>query len=493
MENLLIMDKLPASPRNTIRQKYCGKDTAYTLTIAKVQTKKLESESEKLQEFYKFQMEEVCKVVVAMMNRGVRIDNEFKEDMRSQFAEIHQGCIDKLNWLFGEEINLNSTVQVKAAFKDMLGITPIKDRKTKSESFGSEAMLVYLDRYPEYRALLTLFLESKSIKVFLRTFLSMKLSDDGRLRCSYNPAGTKTYRFSSRKGVDDTGGNLANIPSKGKIDLRFSLQDIPNAEDDSEPELDDPTTERLGKIILPNCKKMFIPDEGMIFYDSDYSAIDLHFVVWEADCKFLKKIMKAGDDVYSVLASHYYQRDIKKKDDERQIFKAICHGTNYLGRAPTLAGKAGLSVQRVKQVQDFYFSKCPEIPEWHNKIKNDIMVKRYTENIYGARFWCMNPSERDDPTWLNKIVAAVPQGSAAVTINKAIVAITKGEVLQPKGSNTIEVLLQTHDSASGEFHKDDTGAIERIKKYMEFTIAYDDPLVIPAQIKTSNISYGDCH
>ena len=490
MKNLLTTDKLPASPRNKVRQAYCGKDTCYTLTVAKAQAKKLASEPLKLQEFYRFQMEEVCPVVVTMMNRGVRIDTSFKNEMHQQFTDIHAGCIEKLNWVFNEEINLNSTPQVKRAFKDMLGIVPIKDRKTKAESFGAEAMLVYLDRYPEYRSLLTLFLESKSIKVFLRTFLGMQLSDDGRLRCSYNPAGTKTYRFSSRKGIDGTGGNLANIPSKGKIDLRYSLQDIPELIDeliDEALQMDDPNAERLGKIVLPNCKKMFIPDPDMTFFDADYSAIDLHFVVWESDCKFLKDIIKAGKDVYSILASHYYQRDITKKDDERQIFKSVCHGANYLGKAPTLSAKSGLGVGRVKQVLDWYFNQCPEIPRWHSRIEQDCKTVRHTYNVFGARFWCVNPNERDDGTWLNKMVASVPQSSAAILVNKGIVNLEREE------RGKIQTLLQVHDSIAGQFHKDDTTAPERIKKYMEIEIPYpNDPLIIPAALKTSTNSYGDC-
>jgi len=259
-----------------------------------------------------------------MMNRGVAIDNTFKEAMREQFTEIYNACLEKINYIFDEEVNLNSTPQVRKAFKELLGIEPIKDRKRKTESFNGEAMLVYLERYTEYRALLTLFLETKSIKVFLKTFLSMKLSDDSRLRCSYNHAGTKTYRFSSRKSFDGTGGNLSNIPSKGKIDLRYALEEIDL--DDREDYLAENPIEQFGKTELPNCKKMFIPDRDYIFFDADYSAIDLHFVVWESDCQFLKDIIKAGKDVYSILASYYYEREISKKDKERQIFKAICHG-----------------------------------------------------------------------------------------------------------------------------------------------------------------------
>jgi len=88
--------------------------------------------------------------------------------------------------------------------------------------------------------------------------------------------------------------------------------------------------------------------------------------------------------------------------------------------------------------------------------------------------------------WLNKIVAAIPQSSAAILVNKALTRLERAE----KGK--IQVLMQVHDSLAGQFHKEDTTAIQRIKSYMELTIPYKDPLVIPAEIKTSPISYGNC-
>ena len=157
------------------------------------------------------------------------------------------------------------------------------------------------------------------------------------MRCDYNPAGTKTYRFASRKNVFGNGMNLANVPAKGKIDLRISVQEFMEEEastkaltSDNPPIIevaspDDSFYE--GSLQLPNCKDIFIPDaEDLYFFDADYSAIDLHFVVWESGCEFLKEIIRNGGDVYSFLASEYYQREITKSDEERQTFKAVCHG-----------------------------------------------------------------------------------------------------------------------------------------------------------------------
>jgi DNA polymerase I-like protein with 3'-5' exonuclease and polymerase domains len=472
---------------NFTRWKYNGKDVCYTLEIENILGKLLERSDPKLLNFYHKQQYDVSKNIVKLMNRGVPVDKELKDKMLVQFSELMDGCLEKLRYVFNEpEFNPNSTPQVKAAFKDLLGIKPLVNRKTKAESFGADAMLVYLEEYPEWRAVLTLFLEYKSIKVFVKTFLSAKISSDGNMRCSYNVAGTKTYRLASRKNIDGEGLNLQNVPSKGKIKLHYALQELGQKDEDSEEDVVNDGTEDdgyIGTIELPNCKKMFVPPKDYIFFDADYSAIDLMFVIWESDCKFLKEVVKAGKDVYSMLASEYYGREINKKDWERQIFKAVCHATNYLGRPTTIAAKAGLSVPNVKKVQDFYFRMCPEILAWHRRLENEARTRGYITNVFGARCWAIDTT---DPMWMNKLVAWQPQSSAGILVNTALCLLEEEE----KGK--IQVLMQVHDSLAGIFHKDDTTAVQRIKEYMELTIPYDDPLVIPAAIKTSPISYGDC-
>lgn len=492
---------------NITRWKYNGKDCMYTLTVANLLIRILQRYPEHLKDFYYFQQYKVVPLVVKIMNRGVKVELEQKEMLRVQFEQLLRICEEKLNYVFMEEVNLKSTPQVKRAFKDLLGIKPIVNRKTKTESFGSDAMLVYLEEYPEWRTILTLFLEYKSIGVFTRTFLNAKVDDDGRMRCDYNPAGTKTYRFASRKNVFGNGLNLANVPAKGKIDLRISTQEFIEEESstktltsDSSPIIevaspDDSFYE--GSLQLPNCKDIFIPDaEDLYFFDADYSAIDLHFVVWESGCEFLKQIIRNGGDVYSFLASEYYQREITKSDEERQTFKAVCHGTNYLGKAKTLAAKAGLSIKAVNNIITMYFKKAPEILEWHRYLESFARKNGYIENCFGAR---NEVFDFTDEMWLNKLVAWQPQSSAAILVNKAINRLETTEPLLDT-NYPIVTKLQTHDSISGLHHADDVTAIARIIAYMEMPIAFkanelrskSDTVIIPAEVKHSLKSYGSC-
>ncbi len=56
-----------------------------------------------------------------------------------------------------------------------------------------------------------------------------------------------------------------------------------------------------------------------------------------------------------------------------------------------------------------------------------------------------------------------------------------------------EVLLQVHDSLAGQFPtRRKAEEIARILQNAKITIPYDDPLIIPTGISTSEVSWGDC-
>jgi DNA polymerase I-like protein with 3'-5' exonuclease and polymerase domains len=480
---------------NEVRWQYNGKDCIYTLIIAEVLVQILAIQPTKLQQFYKFQQYEVSPTIVNMMNRGCLIDVTKKEELRIQFTDIMEDCLSKINYVFGEEINLNSTPQVKRALKDLLGIKPLLNPKTKRETFGSDAMLCYLDDYPEWRTILTLFLEYKSIKVFVKNFLSAEVDSDGRMRCDYNVAGTKTYRLSSRKNVFGRATNLANIPSKGKIDLRVALQEL-NVDEEGDTTLvfdTDTGNEYEGILKLPNVKEIFLPDEDYIFFNADYGGADAMVVAMDSNCKWLLDFFETSDEkLYIVIASEYLQERITTDDPRYKKYKAFIHLTNYGGRVKKAAITAGIPINEAKKLQEFYFSLCPEIPRWHQRIQNDIKKRGYIENCFGARFWFPDLTK---PTWTNQAYATIPQSTIAVLCNKGLVNLektviaAKNNILQPG----IESQLQTHDAVSGQFHKKFLSTAPKVI-VDSMTMPLDYPgisLQIPVELELSDKSYGD--
>jgi hypothetical protein len=767
-----------------VRWEYNCLDINYTYEINEILTELLNNETKSLQNFYNFQINEIAPALAAVMHRGVKVDLAKKQELLGTFKGLLLKVENDIEGILGFPINLSSPKQIKILFTDYFDIVPIVNKKTKTESFGSDAMLVYLEQYPLLAPLLTLILEYRSISIFVRTFLSAKVDIDGYMRTSYNVAGTRTYRLSSRKnafgsgcmpsekaeaytpngwvklsdkpntilqytkegtlefvntewsgydykgkiynysgrcfrgsftpehrivkskrdklhfqemkdvytlhcsysvpvsgeysptnvsrivtdnwlqrlvmlsadgskdselswriyvkkqrkkdrikliapegthskcpegyvrvrisndnytkrfpswlinlplqqrklfieelrfwdghsrgnsflyfttieanadlvqtlchlsgfsasisvdydnnngygsgdnkplhtvnispktlnsldsfrwnmvdfegtvscptvpssmwlvrydgGIHITGNcNLQNLPSKGKIDLKYSLMTTEVESDlDSEDISLDVTTPVYGNIQLPNCKELFIPSEvDETFFDIDLAAADARIVAWLSGCKFLTELFEdPAGDIYLALAKEYYRDNtITKKDYRRQIFKAVAHATNYLGRPATISAKAGLLVHEVEAVQKFYFSLCPEIPALHRDIEKQVKTKGYLTNCWGAKGWFL---DHKDPMLMNKAMAWAGSSPVGILINKGLVSIETTD-------KAIKVRLQVHDSLAGTYKTDDVTAPQRIIEHCSIPLPFDIPRTIPVNIKTGK-NYGSC-
>lgn len=396
--------------------------------------------------------------VNATMEKGVRVDHK----KRKEFAvELFDAIESRRNWInqaVGYDLNTGSPAQLKELFYEQMGFTPVKARGTGADSTNEESMRVLMAREPLLKPLVNRILEMRSLGVFLSTFVNAGLDIDGRLRCSYNIAGTETYRFASKKNAFGTGLNLQNVPSGGAI-----------GEDG---------------LRLPNIRSLIIPDEGKEFFDIDLNSADLRIVVWESDETEMKAMLAAGLDPYTEVAKEFYNdRSLTKKDPRRQLFKAFCHGTHYLGTAKGLAERLGLLVHEAERTQKWYFGKFPRIEKRQKDLIDQVHKRRMVENIFGYRYYIQG---RIEGTVMNEVAAWIPQSTVGCLINRAYVAIHEQE---PE----IDILLQVHDSLAGQY---DISRAEHFRQRVidlaQIPLPYSDPLTIPVGIKTSTKSWGDC-
>jgi len=206
------------------RWRYNIKDICYTLEISNVLLQYLEKRPTRQQAFYEFQIRDVVPATLQLMNKGVHIDEGMKEQLNTELSTLLETIDKTIKNFVGFPLNLNSPTQIKKLFVEILEIEPIFDKKSKNATFGSVAMLQYAETYPQYHPFIHLILEYRAVAIYVRTFLSAKTDEDGRMRTSYNVTGTKSYRFSSRKNFRGLGMNFNNIPKKGKIDLEVITQ-----------------------------------------------------------------------------------------------------------------------------------------------------------------------------------------------------------------------------------------------------------------------------
>lgn len=458
------------------RWAYNVKDVCYTLEVEQVLTGILTNSDQALQDLYRFQQDKLSPILDHMVWRGVRIDVAEKKRLYTFFSGLIVSMLSTVNDVIGEDFNVNSTPQKRKVFKDLLNMELEKSKKG-TDTCDAAAMLVYLEKYPLYYPFLQLLLEHASLKVFTNNFLGMLLDEDDRARTQYKIAGTATGRLASVKNVWGRGGNFMNIPSKGKIDLTQAVE----LADDTDEVFS--MVQKEGAIALPNVKKIFIPDRGMEICDGDYSGADIMVVAADAECKWLNDFFASGKGkVYAYVASNFLQREVSTKSREYKTYKAVFHGSNYGMGINRLAMMSGLPIDLAQQLQDYYFTLCPEVRIWQQRIIKDISSKGYITNKFGRRGWYLN---KNDPMLHNKAFSFIPQSTIADLVNHAMYEIDSK-------LSDVQILLQVHDSLVVQYRIE--VAEERrgqVKKLMELPIPYDPVLVIPSDIQISQKSYGD--
>lgn len=422
---------------------YCCQDTVYTWEIDEVVAKSVESLG--LEEVNKFQ-HELFDCTLRTMNYGIRLDPNARAVMKQELeaeAEARQQWLDDV---FGHHVDTRSPAAMMRLFYDDLKMPVSINRQTKRPTINEEALEKIAKREPLLAPAVKKIIELRSIGVFVSTFINARLDLDGRLRCSFNPCGTYTFRYSSSKNAFWNGTNLQNIP-KG-VEAK-------------EPE----------DLELPNIRKLFVPDPGFTFFDMDLDRADLQVVVWEADDREMKDMLREGVDMHI--------ENAKLLGCTRQLAKVWVHGTNYGGGPRTMAQNCGLTVHNAEKMQARWFSAHPGIKRWQERTVAS-QAKGYVQNIFGYRWYFF------DRFHLPDALAWQPQSVVGRVINTAWQRI---HAEAPE----IQVLLQVHDSLAGQFPTHaKPQAIETLRKLAHVTVPYPDPLVIPVGIKTSGVSWGAC-
>lgn len=252
-------------------------------------------------------------------------------------------------------------------------------------------------------------------------------------------------------------------------------------------------------VALPNIKKLFIPDPGHAIFDVDLDRADLQVVVWEADDADLKRQLKLGVDLHimngmllegmepppedELIESHpnYEEHKVRYKKP-RQLAKAFVHGTNYGGKARTMAVVTGKTIREVEILQHRWFSLHPGIKAWHERTQHQLETRRYVENAFGYRRFYFDRIEH----LLPEALAWVPQSTVAVVTSTGIANLDEN-------IPECEVFLQVHDSIVFQLPTHIyRSLLPKVREQLLVPIPYDDPLIIPVGAKMSTQSLGQC-
>ena len=422
---------------------YCCEDTVRTWEVDEATAASVETLG--LSEVNTFQ-QNLFHCTLRTMALGIRLDPTIKAQMAKELAAEARKREEWLAAVFGHRVDVKSPAHLGKLFYEDLGQPEILDRKTRRRTTKEEALEKLAKREPLLAPVVKKISELRSIGVFNSTFLNARLDVDERLRCSFNPCGTYTFRYSSSKNAFWSGTNLQNIP-KG-VEAK-------------EPE----------DLELPNIRKLFVPDPGYTFFDMDLDRADLQVVVWEAGDKELKEMLHKGVDMHT--------ENSKLLGCSRQMAKVWVHGTNYGGGPRTMAVNCGLTVHQAELMQRKWFQAHPGIKAWQERTARQA-AGGFITNIFGYKRYLFDRLDLPDA------LAWQPQSVVGRVINTAWQRI---HAQAPE----IWVQLQVHDSLAGSFPtKLKDQCVLKLKELAQVRIPYPDPLIIPVGIKTSEVSWGEC-
>ncbi len=392
---------------------------------------------------------------------GIRVDKDelsaYAALLKSQIDDIEKDIYD----MAGEIFNINSPSQLAHILFEKLGLKGGKKTKT-GYSTAADVLNKLAPDYPivmkvlRYRTLMKLYSTYAA-------GLSQYIEEDGRIHGHFNQTVTATGRISS------TDPNLQNIPVR---------------------------TEE-GKEL----RKVFVPSEGFLFLDADYSQVELRILTALSGDEKLIEAYRHAEDIHRLTASQVFHVPIDEVTPEmRRNAKAVNFGIVY-GISAFGLGE-GLSISR-KEAQDYidsYFHTYPKVKEYldgsvafakeHGYAKTYFGRRRPIPELKSSNFMQRSFGERAAMNSPIQGTAADVMKIAMNSVNMRLSGLDK-DGKQTGKSFRSRIVLQVHDELLIETWKDELEEVRAIvKESMESAVRLSVPL--SCDINTGDNWY-DCH
>lgn len=362
--------------------------------------------------------------VLEMRLRGILVDQARKQEVLDEYYNqldrlerqldriVLEGCgLQHFNW--------RSNADLRTLFYDRLGIPVVrKQGRPTADRAALEKMEAYLIARPIVAHITALRDIGKKIGV-----LKTEIDPDGRMRTSYNIAGTSTGRFSSSFSEFGSGGNLQNVEE--------SLRSIFIA---------DPGM-KLAKFDAKSGESYVVGGiEWNLFKDGRYldacESGDPH----TATARICWPELPWTDDLEKdrELAERPYYRH----HSYRSMCKKLGHGSNYTGKPETLASQVKLPITVVVRFQPKYFAAYPAHLQWHLHVAQTIRRTGCLISLSGRKrhFW----GRRTEDKTLREAVAFDPQCSLADIVNSAMLRIWRSNL-------PVQLYMHDHDALTFQY------------------------------------------
>lgn len=358
-----------------------------------------------------------------MEQDGIRVNGEELKN----YGEALVGRIDELEHQIheaaGEEFNINSPKQLGVILFEKLGMQGGKKTKT-GYSTSAEVLEKLAPEHPIVKDILE-YRQLTKLKSTYADGLAGCIAEDGRIHSSFNQTITATGRISS------TEPNLQNIPVRME----------------------------LGRLI----RKVFIPREGCVFVDADYSQIELRVLAHMSGDEKLIEAYRQAEDIHRITASQVFHVPFDEVTSlQRRNAKAVNFGIVYGISSFGLSQDLDISTREAREYIDRYFETYPGIKIFLDRLVENAKEVGYVSTMYGRRRPVpeLKSSNFARRSFGERVAMNSPiQGTAADIIKIAMNRVH--DRLKKEGMKS-RLILQVHDELLIEAWIEEVDQVEQI-------------------------------
>ena len=389
----------------------------------------------------------LCTVLYRMENRGICIDTHqlkaFGEMLRQRIADCESLIFSYAQGPF----NINSTKQLGELLFETLGLPPVKKTKT-GYSTNADVLEKLKDKHPIIPAIMDYRMLTKLNSTYAEGLMKA-VEEDGRVRTTFQNLVTATGRLSS------TEPNLQNIPVR--TDLGAEI------------------------------RKMFVPKDGCVLVDADYSQIELRVLAHISQDKVMQEAFCNGTDIHTLTASQVFGVPTDQVTPlQRRHAKAVNFGIVYGISEFSLAEDIGVSRYEARAYIDSYLEKYQGVRAYMKQVVEQARQTGYTETLLGRRRYIpeLKSSNFNVRSGAERIALNTPiQGTAADLIKLAMIRV---EEALNRDFPEAQLLLQVHDELIVECPEAIAPQVaQRISREMESVYPLSIPLTAEAKIGKS--------
>lgn len=379
-----------------------------------------------------------CQGIICKKDALKEYGDNLVEGINSLEKKIHEeaGC----------DFNISSPKQLGEVLFDKLKLPGAK--KTKSGySTAADVLEKLAGDYPIVRNVLD-YRQLTKLKSTYADGLAVFILDDGRIHGKFNQTITATGRISS------TDPNLQNIPVRME----------------------------LGRKI----RKVFVPREGCVFVDADYSQIELRILAHMSGDENLIDAYKQASDIHAITAATVFHVPLEEVTPAmRRNAKAVNFGIVYGISAFGLSEDLSISRKQASEYIDEYFKSYPGVKRYLDAQVEAGKKNGYVTTMYGRRRPIpeLKSSNFMQRSFGERVAMNSPiQGSAADIMKMAMLNVEKA--LEDEGLKA-RIILQVHDELLIETPRDE---VERVKELLIKNMRDAFNLSVPLEI---GISVGE--